>query len=71
MADTKCQRCDHPPILHRGGTGNSWSGFCMVTETPWDGGRGPKCSCNFYVEPDPEQLKPLFPQTFGSQHSMQ
>jgi hypothetical protein len=39
-----CVTCQHPPILHR-------TGWCAVTETPWDGGRGRKCPCDFYVEP--------------------
>jgi len=39
-----CATCQHPSILHS-------RGWCAVTETPWDGGRGKQCACNFYVEP--------------------
>jgi len=49
--DTSCQRCMHPPIFHRGGTGDSWSGWCEVTDTPYDWGHGKRCRCDRYVDP--------------------
>lgn len=47
--ENECGRCSHPEIFHSGGTGDV-NGWCDVTETPWSGGRGRRCSCNFYLE---------------------